>query len=58
MLVMISPVPFLFSLSLFLSFSRPPLFFSLRSGFFPPFPPPPPPHSGLRGRGREEGGGE
>lgn len=35
MLVMISPVPFLFSLSLFLSFSRPPLFFSLRSGFPP-----------------------
>lgn len=34
MLVMISPVPFLFSLS-FSFFLSPPLFFSLRSGFFP-----------------------
>lgn len=33
MLVMISPVPFLFSLS-FSFFLSPPLFFSLRSGFF------------------------
>lgn len=58
MLVMISPVPFLFSLSLFFFLSLAPLFFSLRSGFFTPFPLPPPPHFGLRGRGREEGGGE
>lgn len=56
MLVMISPVPFLFSLSLFFFLSLAPLFFFLEIGLFPPFPPPP--HSGLRGRGREEGGGE
>ena len=55
MLVMISPVPFLFSLSLFLSFSQPPLFFFLVIELFSPFLPPPPPPSGLLGEGA--GGG-
>ena len=57
MLVMISPVPFLFSLS-FSFFLSPPPFFFLEIGLFSLFPPPPPPHSGLLGGGgkrREEG---
>lgn len=57
MLVMISPVPFLFSLSFSFFLSPPPLFF-LEIGLFSLFPPPPPPHSGLLGGGgkrREEG---
>lgn len=57
MLVMISPVPFLFSLFFFLSLT-PPLFF-LEIGLFFPFPSPSP--SSLRvagGRGQETREGE
>lgn len=54
MLVMISPVPFLFSLSLFLSFSRPPLFF-LEIGLFYPFPSPSPSSLWVAGEGARGG---
>lgn len=54
MLVMISPVPFLFSLS-FSFFLSPPLFFSLRSGFSPLSLPLLTPGCGGGGETREEG---
>lgn len=55
MLVMISPVPFLFSLSFSFFLSPPPPFFSLRSGFFPFSLPLPLLTPGCWGEGAKEG---